>query len=182
LVEKPEKQYAILESILQRQHSMLAKQDGKADRLFTILTVASGVIGVIGPVVFEKLKNAPLIYAVVFSLLLTAFFLLSFPMVYYVLRVSGPHIKPVRGHPKEWDDSVSFYGGILKMKPEQYEARMKKITTEDMVSENIRQIYILSGILDYKIVNLKKATKWLPVVFVLVVTIIFFGFTIYWLF
>jgi len=181
-VETSEDRRSIIESILNRQHSQLEKQDGKADRLLTLLTVATGIVGFIGPLVFDKLKNAPLIYAVFFSVLLAAFFLLSLPMVFRILRISGPHIKPVREHPKGWENSVSFYGGILQMKPEEYEAKMKKITPDDMITEDIRQIYILSGIIDYKIVNLKKATRFLPWIFALVIMLIVFGFTIYWLF
>jgi hypothetical protein len=123
-VETSKDRLAIIESVLDRQHSQLEKQDGKADRLLTLLTVATGIVGFIGPLVFDKLKDAPLIYTLVFSVILAAFFLLSLPMVFRILRISGPHIKPVREHPKSWQDSVSFYGGILQMKPEEYEAKM----------------------------------------------------------
>ena len=103
-------------------------------------------------------------------------------MMFYVLRVVGPHAKPVQENPEEWDSSVSFYGGILKVRPAEYEEKMNKITMNEMFSENVRQSYILAGIIDYKITNLKKAMKWLPAVFGLLIGIIVIGFIIYWRF
>jgi preprotein translocase subunit Sec61beta len=96
------------------------------------------------------------------------------------LEALGPHTKPIGKFPKEWESNVSYYTGILKFIPEDYEKKMNAINLDDLISENIRQSYITAGIISYKVANLKKAIKLLPAVLLIIAILV--GFILYWLF
>jgi len=168
----------MIDKIRDRQETLVERLDGKADRLLTLLTIASGIVGFLGPIIFEKLQNIPPVLLYFFSALLIIFFLTDIPMIFYVLRAVGPHTKPIQKVPEEWESAVSFYGGICKLKPNEYEEKMKKVSKDEMFIENVRQSYILAGIAEYKITNLKKAMKWYIMLFGLLVAIIIIGFII----
>jgi pycsar effector protein len=177
--EASEKGYDMVDKIRDRQEALVERLDGKADRLLTILTIASGIVGFLGPFVFEKFQDVPPVLRYSFSGLLVVFFLTVIPMVIYVLRAVGPHTKPIIKVPEEWKSSVSFYGGICKLTPLEYEEKMERVSKDDIFTENVRQSFILAGIAQYKNTNIKKAMKLYILLFGLFVAIVVVCFIIF---
>ena len=159
MVESYEDQFKISESILGYQHKLLERQDSKARSLFTILTLTSAVAIFTDSLISEKFWHTSMLFMVPFIILSIAYFAVLLLIIYFALRVLGPHEKPLEEIPKHWKLSISFYEGILKKKPDDYVNVIERVTLEEKVIDNARQIYIIAKILDHKIRNMKKASK-----------------------
>lgn len=98
-------------------------------------------------------------------LLSVIYFVAFVAIIYFTLRVLGPHVVPFIKESKEWEPSISFYTGILTRKPNQYVSMLEKVTLKQKVIDNAKQIYIIADILDGKIHNIRNALRLMPTVF-----------------
>jgi len=182
LVQEDKNKLDISESILQYQHALLERQDSKAESLFTVLTLTSAVVVFMGSLVSEKLELTPAFLVAPFVLLLIVYFLVFMFVIFYALRVLGPHVTPLRKDLDQWEPSISFYQGILSRKPEEYVSVVNTVTAEQKVLDNARQAYIVADILNYKVINMKKALEWMPVMFFSFTFILILGIMIFLVF
>jgi hypothetical protein len=131
-----------------------------------VLTLTSAVVVFIGSLVSEKLKLTPAFLVAPFVLLLIVYFLVFMFIIFYALRVLGPHVTSRRDDLKPWElSSISFYTGILNRKPDKYVSIINSVTAEQKILDNAREAYIVADDLSYKVVNMKEALKWMPLMF-----------------
>jgi len=103
------------------------------------------------------------------------YFAVFLAIIYFTLRVLGPHVVPLGEESKQWEPSISFYEGILEEKPDEYVNMIERATLKDKVKDNARQIYIIAEILKHKTDNMNKALRLMPITFFSFVLMIILG-------
>ena len=162
---------------------MLEREDSKAARLLTIFGINSAVVSFVGSLAKDGLSKAPIEISVGYSALIVLYFIVAFGILLFALQASvSPHTKPLLKDFQKPVPSLSFFGDILKRKPQEYVEKMSRIEYEEMVLDNSSQIYILARILKYKTSKLEIAARLTPALFLLLAISVVLGIIIFWLF
>jgi len=186
-----------LEAIYDRQHYFIDRHEVMAEKILTALMITGGLVSIVLTLLPRPSFNPIVLWSfVIIESLFFVFFLLSFYLVLQAIRpLSSKALKafdekllPKIGKP--WvKASLIYHRGILRFindclsggkdPVKEYD---ESITTDNVINDYIKQIFILSYYSNYKRVQLERATKFTALTIILgitslVITLILIPFT-----